>query len=174
MIAAVKQVEGGWKLLAGGADIWEKADQFQFVLNRIIAWSAGIYTRAYVNRLSSANTPDPDMPRRCTRLSFKRKTPQELGLAPKSRRTRKSLEKVRVASQFLNGVTILDKGEKPRSPIFHPSLVDVTGKELRLRISSTLALLMPNVIPPVQQKSFLVSFVYGMSSGWSVHVPRES
>jgi hypothetical protein len=28
---SVKRVEGGWEITAGGADIWEKADQFHFV-----------------------------------------------------------------------------------------------------------------------------------------------
>ena len=31
MAGSVKQVEDGWDVVAGGADIWEKSDQFHFV-----------------------------------------------------------------------------------------------------------------------------------------------
>ena len=30
-----KQTEGGWELIAGGADIWEKSDQFQFLYQQL-------------------------------------------------------------------------------------------------------------------------------------------
>ncbi len=32
---SVKQVENGWDIVAGGADIWEKSDQFHFVHKKI-------------------------------------------------------------------------------------------------------------------------------------------
>jgi hypothetical protein len=35
LAGSAKQVEGGWDLIAGGADIWEKSDQFHFVFKQI-------------------------------------------------------------------------------------------------------------------------------------------
>lgn len=35
LAGSVKQVESGWDLMAGGADIWEKSDQFHFVHKKI-------------------------------------------------------------------------------------------------------------------------------------------
>jgi len=32
---SVKQVENGWEIVAGGADIWEKSEQFHFVHNQV-------------------------------------------------------------------------------------------------------------------------------------------
>jgi hypothetical protein len=35
LTGSAKQVEGGWDLLAGGADIWEKSDQFHFLYQQL-------------------------------------------------------------------------------------------------------------------------------------------
>lgn len=35
LAGSAKQVEGGWDLVAGGVDIWEKSDQFHFVLKQV-------------------------------------------------------------------------------------------------------------------------------------------
>jgi len=35
LAGSARRVEGGWDLVAGGADIWEKSDQFHFVHNQV-------------------------------------------------------------------------------------------------------------------------------------------
>ena len=35
LAGSAKQVEGGWDIVAGGADIWEKSDQFHFVYKQV-------------------------------------------------------------------------------------------------------------------------------------------
>jgi hypothetical protein len=35
LAGSAKQVESGWDLIAGGADIWEKSDQFHFVYKQV-------------------------------------------------------------------------------------------------------------------------------------------
>src|ERR1035438_736701 len=35
LAGSTRQVEGGWDLVAGGADIWEKSDQFHFLCKPI-------------------------------------------------------------------------------------------------------------------------------------------
>jgi len=35
LAGSARQVEGGWDLIAGGADIWEKSDQFHFLYKQV-------------------------------------------------------------------------------------------------------------------------------------------
>jgi len=54
LAGSAKQVETGWDVAAGGADIWEKADQFHFVFKQItsdfdIAVRVESFTPEYAN-----------------------------------------------------------------------------------------------------------------------------
>src|SRR4026209_2100983 len=35
LVGSARQVEAGWDIIAGGADIWEKSDQFHFVCKQV-------------------------------------------------------------------------------------------------------------------------------------------
>jgi len=68
---------------------------------------------------------------------------------------------------------MLVNGEKPRALISHPCFVEVTDKDLRLRICITFFLPIPGEISPSQTKSSLESFALGASLGRSEDARKD-